>query len=365
MAKRRHFLLAIIRKANEEFTLKEAIPEAVVGFVYAVYLRRNGLEDEHGQWEIIIEAILYGFLLPIIGFIFRAFFTAPGEVVKETLESRKEAEIDPKSIYPSIVTILLVVCSALVGILILNIQRPRQTGNTISIASKETQKPLPTKTVPRPEPAPPESSTNIPQLATFETRTEMYSVDSKTNTNFTSLIEKLKAKKDADTEAQQRQIYLDRIKWWNSYLPYYRRSLVVLRDALHDEAKKTGDGISQSDGYLLCLSSNMDQNVGQIEVATIGLQKNTNMSFMITVAANNSGSHRQLIISCTGGTLEMEPGWLDQFHSTIHIKNPDFDYHVDVPIAKANDQINESINNIMDAQRDFINTTNTPNQKMP
>jgi hypothetical protein len=241
---------------------------------------------------------------------------------------------------------------------------------------KVIAKPLPDKIIPRPEPPPP-LIVSTQQIVGIETQKsfEIFNPDTGAIGDATSPISKLmaenfakiaklKADNDAIKEAEKRKRELNIQKWWDVYLPYYNRSLIVLHDVLAGEAAKTGDGIAQSAGYFQCLPPTIDPKIGELKVAEIGLQKNTNIDFIITITALTDSDVRRLRISCGGCFLESWPSWGDKFIRDIHI-DPDFDNEKEVPIEKANELIGDEIKDLVAARYYISSNTNKQNPKLP
>ncbi len=352
-------MAAVVGKAWQEVSFIEVLSEAIGGFVFGVIALCRGWLDFRGAFETALECAGCAILIPLIAFILRVCFSAPAELVKESAESKKKEEINPKSIYPSIIVMLLAICSFLSVGLAFSLKfnfAHHEPPKQVSIA-----KPLPVKIIPRPEPPPePPPTVSNQQVAEVETQKQYENFNVVTGSvigDALSRFASIKAEKDAKIESDKRQKNLEAQKWWTNNLSYYQRSLVVLHDVLTGESTKTGDGIAQSVGYFQCLPSTIDPEKGGIKAATIGFQKNTNVDFLITITAPNVSGHRTLNISCRGGFTELIPGWGKEFYSHLHVY-PDFDDDREVPIEKANDLIDESIKDLIASQFLFLSKTN-------
>jgi hypothetical protein len=382
----RFYLAAVFGKAWQEVSFIEVLSEAIGGFVFGVIALLKGWLDFRGAFETALECAGCAILIPFIAFILRVCFSAPAELVKESSESKKKEEINPKSIYPSIVVMLLALCSFLViGLafsLKVNFIQLKEKPSVIQAVKKEPQKPLPTKTIPRPEPAPPPMIVITQQLADAETQKQFETFNLNTgdveDTNIPAIISeiaklkaeqvakiaKLKAENDAKIGSEKRKRDLNIQHWWDVYLPHFKHSLTVLHDALADEARKTGDGITQSVDYFQCLPPTIDSKIGELKVAEIGLQKNTNMDFIVSITALTGSDVRYLRISCGGCFLESWLSWGEKFIRDIHI-DPDFDNEKEVPIEKANELIDEEMKELIAARYYVLSNTNKENLKLP
>jgi hypothetical protein len=136
MAKKKHhrYLSAIAGKAWKEFSFIEAVGEAIGGFILAFILLGQGWISGDSATELRLDGVGCAILIPVICFFLRMFLAAPAELVKELLEGKKGEEIEPKSIYPVIVAMLLGVCGLLIAGLVF---KPAQN----STASEEKHNP--------------------------------------------------------------------------------------------------------------------------------------------------------------------------------------------------------------------------------
>lgn len=185
-SKRRSYLAAILGKAWKEVGFIEVLSEAIGGFVFAIIALCRGWEDKQGAFELAAECIGCAFLVPLVAFVLRVLFAAPAELLKESEESKKREEIDPKSIYPAIVAVLLVVCSFLtisLGFsLKFNFGGIGEKPQTTQSLKNELPKPLPTKIIPRPEPVPPSPPTvSTQQPAVVETQKRLENFNTSTD----------------------------------------------------------------------------------------------------------------------------------------------------------------------------------------
>src|ERR1039457_5829590 len=110
-SKGRHYLFVVFGKAWEEVSFIEVLSEALGGFVLAIIALYNHWIDQGDATDIALECAGCALLIPFIAFVLRAFFAAPAELVKETAEAKKKIEINPKSVYPAIISLLLAICS--------------------------------------------------------------------------------------------------------------------------------------------------------------------------------------------------------------------------------------------------------------
>ena len=137
--------------------------------------------------------------------------------------------------------------------------------------------------------------------------------------------------------------------WWNLYLPYYRHALISLNNQLVIWGTAHGDGISEPSNYGQCLATNIDDTIGKFDPTHIGMQKNTNMFFNVTVTENDQNHHRKLIINSSLSSLEMEGEWGQSCYCKIHIK-PSFDDYFETNNANARVMIDSSLKELVDGQ---------------
>jgi hypothetical protein len=225
---------------------------------------------------------------------------------------------------------------------------------------KITEITLPIKIIPRPE-LPPSSaqitSNPLPSTVVTTQPLETFNANTDESEDFVLSIAKIKAGQVAQAEEQHRQNNLEAQKVWVVYLPYYKRSLIVLHDTLLRQATKESDGIEQSEGYFQCLPASIDVTNGEIKLAEIKFQKNTNMDFLIKLSGLATGSHRSLKISSGGCEIDMEAEWGDYYHRILRIGS-DFNDMKRVPIAEADDFIPSAINDLIDARKYSLVITN-------
>ena len=260
--KRRSYLAAIIGKAWEEVSFIEVLSEAIGGFVLALILLLQGWEDKRGAFELAAECIGCAILVPLIAFSLRVLVSAPAELVKEAAASKKGEEIEPKSIYPTIVAILLGICSLLIIILGIsikfNLERNGETPQSIQASIKELPKPLPDKIISKPKPplaasaqfavVSPAAITNAPTTTEFENDSPPDGIDDAVAILAKAQSESQKQRLEAEAEGQAVAQ-----KEWEKLLPEYTYTLQSLYDVLRDMAAKRGDGISKTEGYFQCL----------------------------------------------------------------------------------------------------------------
>ncbi len=126
--------------------------------MFAIIARINGWIDSRSAFETILECVGCAVLIPLVAFVLRIIFVAPAELVKESAESKKSEEINPNSVFPAVIAILLATCSFLaVGFafsLKFNYSKIADRQNTTQTAKEEQPKPLPAKIIPAPAQSP-------------------------------------------------------------------------------------------------------------------------------------------------------------------------------------------------------------------
>ncbi len=274
-------------KAWKEVSFIEIIAEAFGGFVFAFIALNRGWLDYRGAFETVIECVGCAVLIPIIAFVLRVIFSAPAELVKESAESRRKDEIQPKSIYPAIIATLLAICAfLLVGLafsLKIHFTQPGEKNIAVLTEKKESQKPLPDIIIPAPEQPPPAAP--APQVASMEPQKQFENFNDRTGAIESAMTElnAIKSNRIAASELVVNQMNAELQSKWSNSLPYFQRAITVLRDKLKTESLPSNDGIRQSKGYLTCLPTIISPSVNNSKVAEIGYQTASNLDFSITI----------------------------------------------------------------------------------
>jgi hypothetical protein len=372
MAKRRSYLAAIFGKAWKEVSFIEVLSEAIAGFMIAIISLYRGWEDKQGAFEFAAECIGCAFLVPLVAFLLRSLFAAPAELVKESWESKKGEETDPKSIYPSIVAILLAVCSILtigLGFSLRFIfegigEKPQIT----QAPQKELPKPLPDKIIPTPVISNASSVVSPPQVpnavALMQFETNNPSADSN---DLKSELDQLKLQRQAEIAASDQKNNSENQSAWDKNLPLFRHSLESLHDILNQEAIDRGDRIEITSGYIACLPQKIDFKMEETKVAEIRLEKETNVDFAVSITrgqmiAGTTIQPNGIKITSGCGFLEFQPFWVmtgPGFHTIIQIPG----YNGDKTTENMNiDQIRELVRKrvkiLVAAQIDSLSATN-------
>jgi len=296
-------------------------------FILKKIFKSVNLEKHWKEWEEI--AMRGAFIIFFTSFLISAVFVAPFVKYNEVKEPLHAAAIDS--------------------------------------APKVTPKPLPDKIIPRPEPPPPmytQQTAIVSPPVTSETQAQFEYFNTHTGKveSIVKKFAKLKAEQEAQNAAQaaklqeniqKRNLEIQQI--WKDDLRYYQRALTDLRDDLEKEIATNGDGIVQSEGYSRCLPSAIDPNIGEMNPATIGFQKNTNMLFKITLTALDNFGGRLLRISCPNGCLELH-GFQGRLWGGLHFDPVKEDK--DVPFSQADSLVDELVDGLVDAQKDFLSNTN-------
>jgi hypothetical protein len=227
-------------------------------------------------------------------------------------------------------------------------------------------KPLPDKIIPSsefaaptiPAPRPTNDFTITPSLPVASVNQfENFNPDTgDADDDISNKMAQIRAEAAAKKEAGHHQRNLAAQQIWQDFLPYCQRSIVVLRDVLSRKASKVGDGIAQSSGYFQCLPPAMDCDTGAIQIAEIRFQKNTNMSFLITVDGLHMDNLRPLIISCNSGILYLEPHG-NTLRSFLHL-NPDIDMDKSDKMTNADNIISQAINDLVAGESAFLSNAN-------
>jgi hypothetical protein len=172
-----------------------------------------------------------------------------------------------------------------------------------------------------------------------------------------SAYSKLLAQRESEKQADLQKELSQEQHWWEQEVPYYKFTLVTLRDKLMEKAKASGDGISQSADYFQCIPEVFDPNGGDVNVAKIKFQNNTNWSFLVTITAKDIGNRRKLRISCSGGYLEIHA---DENNLGAEISVPSKNFSDDKVSAMGISKplIVEGLTILIGAQEEFLSNTN-------
>jgi hypothetical protein len=335
--------------------------------------------DEKG--ELLFLAISGAACALVIPFIFNLLFVTPEKLYKEIekqLEIAKnqlsEKQIPIQSILDNAskrqirgVTIMGAICIGLTFIFIVQNEKYSELKaglNSVNSQPKQIAaniKPLPTQTIPRPEPPPvaPSKPAENQQAAVAQTNKpfENFGPDS-INPDFSQVLSnKWATQVKAAAEVKKKRDKAEN-DLWSTDVPHFRHALICLRDSMLHIAEKDGDGISQSDGFLQCLPDNLDPDFGAFKPAEIRFQKNTNIDFMISVEAVNGDGNRGFIISCAAGFLQMGEGG-GRWHCTVGVPSASFKETVVTDADGADTNTTSSIKELISAERYFLLHGNT------
>jgi hypothetical protein len=386
MAKSRSYLRKRIAKTWRE---TEWVPVIIEDMTAGIIIAATAAILKICQWDefkelsfLIIGTAILGFIL---GFIYRFVFITPDAINKEqerkikALESKLQdggnavptetegSETKPARA-PITVTLLFCLSAGLALLLVLQISK-NTTYERRANLSKEpaSSKPLPTKVIPRPEPPPqPPPVVTNQQVESTETQKPLEYFNAGTETNASGVakfesaaatIARLKSEKEAKAKADALKINLEIQNNWDCERTNYQHALVVLHDALNKELTN-GDGIVQSQDYFQCLPKTIDPKTGVMKVAQIGLQKNTNLEFLVTVTELRGAYNRLIIISGNGCSLEFNQ-WNSQFSKRLNVNKLDLVDDKIVSMDAANGLIFDSISDLIDAQKWSLAVTNT------
>jgi hypothetical protein len=227
----------------------------------------------------------------------------------------------------------------------------------------EIPKPLPDKIAPNLIPPPSTMAIETNQSAPSEVtqrQIETFGASTSDITDFALYMKQFEAGVAAQTEAKERKDDQGTLDAWNLYRPYYIHALTVFRDTLKSIGDKTGDGITQSANYSDCLPIlPIAATNGEVTLAFIGLQKNTNMDFNIMLGGLETGFHRELIISSGGCYVELEPEWGQTFHRILHTDTePPVDDTTNVPINQADELMLKGSKEIIGAREYILSQQN-------
>jgi hypothetical protein len=334
-----HYLRALFDKAVEELSFIEVMSESLGAFVIALLMKSRGLMDANSATADIVECVGCAILVPAIAFLMRFIFVAPAALVKESAKST----INPKSIYPAVISILCAICALLSLLLMFSVFRGE---SSVAVAKSPAPNFLFTQVDPPLEPPPPEPS-KMPD--TVSSQLESFSSPTNEPENLTEAVAQMKADKDAQrAQADWQQNLQEQITWTNSY-PYFHKALVELHDQLHELSQVDFDGIVQPENYF-DLPKSVDQSVGDFPLTHISLSKNTNVEFVVTISAWGWENKRQMIIACPAGQLAFSVNWARDFNGFLDIKSPPFHYPKCVHSKDADALMHYEINTLLKAQ---------------
>jgi hypothetical protein len=162
-------------------------------------------------------------------------------------------------------------------------------------------------------------------------------------------IKDLNAKKTADTAI---------FDYWTNALPYYRQTILSLRDILRAEGAKNDDEVETHPAplqFLQCLpesisSEDIGKNFGEIK-----LSKKTNMDFIISVQGN-SDDQRPLKISCNSGYLIVHP-YAGNFYCRIKTVGIE-DYEFPCSFEESKQKAYDALMALIDGQTAYLSQTN-------
>jgi uncharacterized membrane protein YjfL (UPF0719 family) len=361
--KDRVYLFAIIKKAWAELGFIEAISEAIGGFVIGIVLFFTRAMDTRDAFVDIAECVGCAIIVPIIAFTLRTIFTAPAELVKESIESKRKYEINPASVYPSVIAILLVICSILsIGLFLslkFNISRIGAT-NAPQIAKQEPPKPLPDKIIP----AITTTNQNLPFPAIFPNAqaTAQSETNNPSTENAGNAYDEAKADHAAQIKAQDDECQKENQAVWEHNYQLFNHAIESLHNILNNESGNHGDGIAKTEGYFQCLPKNILFGMPETNIAEIRFQWNTNIDFQVaTTHSVNVGPTiipTGLKISCSSSWIELRPFWpMSGLHIKRIIHTPDYDEEKDLPDDTQQKLVDEGLRIIVAAQIDHESHT--------
>jgi hypothetical protein len=335
MAKQRSLYIEILNKAWKEFGFIEVLSESIGGLVLAAIAFSKGWINGESASELCLECVGCAILIPAIAFILRVFCVAPSELLKESKAVKNGHEISPKSIYPSIIAMLLAFCSLLIVILIFSIkfgvsQIAKATSmNEVAITNtpqkqEVTQKRYAVKEIiktnAQPMAANQEPATNSSVAATNsepQKFTEVFKPNDESHTNYLDVL--------ADTiqkQAEEQKI-IDRAvaekselekrsalnATWTNLLPHFQHTLTSLHGAVYNIANSQRTNISETYYIPTHFPAEIKSSREIINIADVGLQNNTNWNFNILVRTTEPmtdfNSRFILSISCPGGSVDV------------------------------------------------------------
>ena len=85
-----HYLAAVFGKAWKEVGFIEVLSEAIGGFMFSLVALYRGWIDFRSAFETSLECAGCAVSIPLVAFILRVIFSAPAELLKESLESKKK-----------------------------------------------------------------------------------------------------------------------------------------------------------------------------------------------------------------------------------------------------------------------------------
>lgn len=326
----------------------EVLSEAIGGLVFSIIALCKGWIDAHSAVETALECGGCAILIPAIAFILRMLIAAPAELVKELSESKKGEEINSKSVYPSIITILLMVCSLMVAGLFLSLKikfgkieesqsRTQALQNQIAAA-----KPLPDKIVSqitltnnsqRDDQSLPEQLQSPIRFVTSNPTNEIENSDSAFEKEF----EIENAKKEAEKHANDKTAQIQAQKNWDLAKPYYLYSLKSLYDALKREAAKRNDGVEFPQTYFSSIPELIEINNEKTNIMWIRLQNNTNFNFQISILPMDYAQRTIVQISTECGYFMTRPDSNEQIFLRVNADGYEKDSYF--PYEQANDAI--------------------------
>lgn len=356
-----------MEKAWEDISFSEALSEGIVGLMLGLFALWKGWIDQHGAFEMIMDAVGFALLFPIVHFIIRVIFVAPSQIIKEMTEAKKNShpEINPKTIYPSIIAVLGSVCALLLIFLGLSIKLNFQKLKDSHGEARIHPQPIPEKTIPTSEFQPAkiiaQVATNAPtkQAESVNPIDKLETFSSDTNADAFSA-EKYFAEKKAAEEKKLKDQSEAEQGWWDGEKPFYKQAIVLLRDRLKKLADKSGDGIAESTNYFDCLPANVPTE-NETTLALIRFQNDTNMSFLIK-AKQNGYRRNVLLISASGASLIVHA---DSQAVGVNLVVPTEKIDDDrvVPLEQGKAMIDEKIPYFISWQEYFLKTQNKRDTK--
>jgi hypothetical protein len=359
--KHRSYLAELIYRAWKEVGFIEVLSEAIGGFVLASFAHYKGWIDQDGVFEMLLDYVGCAVLIPFVAFILRMFFAAPAELVKESMEDKRKCEINPKSIYPSIIAILLAICSFLsVGLIFslkFNFSHHSESPNSAHEETKAQPKRLPDKIIPQPVTSNAVPMISPPQDANAQSPIQFETNNPDSDVDEQSYINKVKSDQAAQMEAAKKNDENNTLNMWAKNLPAFNYLLEALHRQL-DKKIQNQDEISKTLTYYQCLPQKIGLISNELNVAEIKLLTNTNLDFTIRITpTDGSGGGLQpngIKISSSCGFVEFRPTWVSSgnfLHRIIHIPNFDNDImNVGLPPDQTQNFIKEGVGVLVDAQ---------------
>lgn len=167
-------------------------------------------------------------------------------------------------------------------------------------------KPLPMKSIPAPEVTQPvvTQKTENPPPPVFES--DFVPTNSSEGESILEKIQEQQSNADLARKLETEKAIYD---YWTNALPYYKQTILLLRDGLRDRAKTNNETIETyptPQQFFQCLPGSVSPEDSDKTFGEIKLTRNTNMDF--TISATSLGAqYYGLKISCSSGYLLVHP----------------------------------------------------------